>query len=97
MNESYVLTQEDLDPGLDGHDFPAVKVAGNVDPAVLSSLLSCGWQKSPFYNTEPNNALALRYGPNAFMDFFMVYTTPSSTRHQISSAIQRRATSMSRR
>ena len=75
MNESYVLTQEDLDPGLDGHDFPAVKVAGNVDPAVLSSLLSCGWQKSPFYNTEPNNALALRYGPNAFMDFFMVYTT----------------------
>ena len=92
MNESYVLTQEDLDPGLDGHDFPAVKAAGNVDPAVLSSLLSCGWQKSPFYNTEPNNALALRYGPNAFMDGLA-----SSTRHQLSSATQRRATSTSRR
>ncbi len=78
MNESYVLTQEDLDPGLDGHDFPAVKAAGNVNPAVLSSLLSSGWQKSPFYNTEPNNALALRYGPNAFMDGFLhgIYDSP---------------------
>ena len=45
MNESYVLTQEDLDPGLDGHSFPAVKATGNVNPAFLSSLWSCGWQK----------------------------------------------------
>lgn len=78
MNESYVLTQEDLDLGLDGHDFPTVKVAGNVNPAVLSSLFSSGWQKCPFYNTEANNALALRYGRNAFMDGFLhgIYDSP---------------------
>ena len=78
MNHSNILTQEDLDPGLDGHDFPAVKAAGNPTSAVLSNLLLRGWQESPFYNTEPANALALRYGPNAYMDGSLhgIYDSP---------------------
>ena len=30
-----MLIQEDLDPGLDGHDFPAVKAAGNLNHATF--------------------------------------------------------------
>ena len=78
MDHLNILTQEDLDPGLDGHDFPAVKAAGNPNSAVLSNLLLRGWQQSPFYNTEPTNALALRYGPNAYMDGSLhgIYDSP---------------------
>ena len=99
MNGSYVLPQEDLDPGLDGREVPAVKATENVKYAVLSSLLSYGWQTSPCYNTEPNNALALHYGPNAFMDglLYGIYDMPLLNTIKFSSAIQRRATFTSRR
>ena len=78
MDHSKILAQEDLDPGLDGHDFPAVRAAGNPNPAILSTLLLRGWQESPFYNTDPANALALRYGPNAYMDGSLhgIYDSP---------------------
>ncbi|MCJ1469873.1 hypothetical protein MMC07_008517 [Pseudocyphellaria aurata] len=68
MSQSYVLQDSDLDPGLDGDDFPAVRAAASAKPLFLNNLLSHGWTKSPLYNSNPQNILASRYGPNAFMD-----------------------------
>ncbi|KAL8757942.1 MAG: hypothetical protein Q9199_001854 [Rusavskia elegans] len=67
MADQYGLTETDLDPGLDGHDFPAVRMASNASPRLLEALLSHGWQLSPFYRPD-NLGLAMRYGPNAYMD-----------------------------
>ena len=69
MADQHDLTGADLQPGFDGHDFPAVKMASTQDPHLLEALLSHGWQSSPLYS--PNNeysGLASRYGPNAYMD-----------------------------
>ncbi|KAL8805948.1 MAG: hypothetical protein Q9223_004999 [Gallowayella weberi] len=66
MADQYGLTEADLEPGLDGHDFPAVRMAGNANPRLLEALLSHGWQLSPFYRPD-NLGLAMRYGPNAYM------------------------------
>ncbi|KAL8862690.1 MAG: hypothetical protein Q9178_001188 [Gyalolechia marmorata] len=67
MAAQYGLIEADLDPGLDGHDFPAVRMASNANPRLLEALLSHGWQLSPFYRPD-NLGLAMRYGPNAYMD-----------------------------
>lgn len=67
MAARYGLTEAHLDPGLDDHDFPAVRMASNANPRLLEALLSHGWQLSPFY--RPGNlGLAMRYGPNSYMD-----------------------------
>ncbi|KAJ6577663.1 hypothetical protein B0H19DRAFT_566663 [Mycena capillaripes] len=65
-NSHYTLTAEDVEPELDYGDPPAVRAAGNPNPAVLKAVLENGWLQSPYYN--PNDtSLASQYGPNAFM------------------------------
>ena len=68
MADQHSLTETDLQPGFDGHDFPAVKMASNADPRPLEALLSHGWQSSPLNSPNEDSGLARRYGPNAYMD-----------------------------
>ncbi|KAJ7178705.1 hypothetical protein C8R43DRAFT_974157 [Mycena crocata] len=67
-SSSYTLTAEDVEPGYDYNDPPAVRAAGNSNPAVLKAVLQHGWQKSPHYSPNGSEtSLANQYGPNAFM------------------------------
>ncbi|KAL8806036.1 MAG: hypothetical protein Q9182_001568 [Xanthomendoza sp. 2 TL-2023] len=67
MTDQHGLTEADLEPGFDGYDFPAVRMAGMANPRLLEAMLSHGWQLSPFYRFN-DNGLAMRYGPNAYMN-----------------------------
>ncbi|KAJ7283264.1 hypothetical protein C8J57DRAFT_731265 [Mycena rebaudengoi] len=68
---NYTLTAEDVEPGLDYRDLPAIRAAGNPNPAVLKAVLQSGWRKSPYYSpneSQSSKSLADQYGPNAFME-----------------------------
>ncbi|KAK7025216.1 ANK-REP-region domain-containing protein [Favolaschia claudopus] len=63
---TYKLTAEDVEPGLDYDDPPAIRAAANPNPQVLKAVLRHGWQQSPYYNLN-DSSLAAQYGPNAFL------------------------------
>ncbi|KAF7342023.1 ANK-REP-REGION domain-containing protein [Mycena venus] len=56
-NSDYTLTAEDLEPGFDYRDPPAIRAAENPNPAVLNAVLR--------YHPG-DSSLASQYGPNAF-------------------------------
>lgn len=82
LNEEYTLSPSDVDPIVDGGDFPSVKAAGASNPAILRAVMRHGWQQSAMYTSDTRsvsgNALKERFGANAFMDGVLqgIYDSP---------------------